>query len=114
MKTELPQFVVNLSKPSDYSKSKHVCLSKRERLQAFVELACYGPDHGESRLPIVDPTDPINIRAANNWFTEHLGFLGKRDAQELKEVWKRASEEGNCSRLLFTAVKVLQGKYADF
>lgn len=87
-------------------------MDKRESLQTFAELACYDPAVNENYV-IADPSHPENRSRAEKWFSSSLNFLGKRDAQELKEVWACAIDDGRDVRTLLSAVKFLQDKYAD-
>lgn len=107
----IPRFVINETKNPLAVKNNYVELTKVEKLQVFVELACYGSLEGKFFFP--DPSDPSNREKAENWFVEELLFLGKRDAQELRDVWQCAIEHGDNTRLLFCEVKILQEKYAN-
>jgi hypothetical protein len=106
-----PRFVINEVKNPLSAKSKYTQLTKSEKLQFFVSLACYGGFEGKSLYP--DPSDPSNRNKAENWFINELLFLGKRDAQELRDIWQCAIEYGDYTRLLFSAIRTLQEKYSN-
>ena len=104
-----PRFVIDTGDQNrTVTKSKYTILTPSEKLQAFLEMACY------SDGPIlIDPSDPDNRKNAESWFNNHLTFLGKRDAQDLRDVWEYAVEDIRNARLLFSAVKYLQEKYSN-
>lgn len=104
---------------------KEKTLDKRERLQLFAEYACYRatgiqlivdadvePDT-DINIIQTDPGHPDNLEKAGKWFEKKLNFLSKRDAEELKQIWERAVDDGGYVRVLFNAIKVLQEKYED-
>jgi hypothetical protein len=84
----------------------NIISSDCQKLQLFAEIATFTPTKS-----VRDPSDPINIKKAGKWFREHLGFLGRRDREDLEAVWKRVVSDPRDSRLLFNAVRVLQEKY---
>ena len=86
-------------------------LNRQERLQRFVELACYRPS--VSGFHLCDPSHPYNKKRAYEWFRNELTFLGKRDSQELERIWSWVIEDGRDTNCLFGAVKTLQGKYKE-
>jgi hypothetical protein len=79
-----------------------------DKLQAFAEIACYGSTN-PSGFIFADLRD--NKDKAEEWFKNELNFLGKKDAQDLKHVWRTATKKGDRPRTLFNAVKILQDKY---
>ena len=84
-------------------------LDNGEKLHLFAELACYRPTI--DKFVLIDASHPDNKNRADKWFKNELSFLCKRDAEELKRIWSKSAEDGRDTRLLFTAVKVLQDKY---
>lgn len=103
----MPRFIID-SGENDMitAKAAYTRLTKAEKLQAFIDLACYG------NFYFPDPCDQENIEKASNWFDKELTFLNKRDANELIELWERSIEDGYYIRLLFNAIKILQEKYS--
>lgn len=84
-------------------------MGKKEKLKLFAEYACYSTASG----PVFpDPSHPNNVERASEWLKKELTFLGKRDEDELKQVWNQAINDGRDIKMLFTAVKVLQDKYS--
>jgi hypothetical protein len=109
MKT--PRFVIDTgnSKTTTVTKSKYVDLSKSEKLQAFLEFACYSNDPEE--VLYIDASNEKNRKRANAWLETELRFLSSRDEEELKELWQLAITNGFYTRTLFSYIKQLQEKY---
>jgi hypothetical protein len=106
-KIDKPRFVIGDSPKSRLiTKSKYSTLTKLEKLQMFVELAC------QASSSFVDVSDPQNQKYAEEWLNSELTFLGKRDVEELRRIWDSAVEDGGQTRMLFSAIKALQEKYA--
>jgi len=80
------------------------------KLQAFVELACY---RHQGDTIWCDPSHLSNRQRAEQWLMSELGFLSRRDREELREIWNRAIDDGTETRQLFSAVKALQYKYKE-
>lgn len=107
-----PRFVVDTGDRNlTLTKSKYADLSLRERLQVFIDLACYCDDDDLDRV-LIDPSDENNRMRAGKWFENELTFLSKQDETELRYIWESAIEDGFYTRLLFSAVKQLQEKYS--
>lgn len=86
-------------------------IKNQNKLQLFAELACHKCSEGEYVVP--DASDPENKKRADEWLNKELTFLRKHDVDELKRIWKLAIDDGRNTRLLFSAVKVLQDKYQE-
>lgn len=86
-------------------------LTPQDKLQMFVDLACYRPvdDLG---FVYIDVSNAENQARAEKWFNDNLTFLGKRDAEELRRIWNCAIEDGGWTRMLFNAIILLKDKYA--
>ena len=83
-----------------------------EKLRTFAELACYSR-RKPTDFPFCDPSDPENCARAERWLCTELTFLSNRDIEDLRSVWEKTIEDADYRRTLFTAVKVLQDKYAN-
>ena len=79
-----------------------------EKLEMFADLAT---ESQESEYTYWDVSDPDNMQRALDYFNRELTFLSGRDKDDLMKVWMRACEDCRDTKLLFNAVKVLQGKY---
>lgn len=111
---EPPRFVINTA-PTEttvITKSKYADLSKSEKLQAFLDLACYVSEE-EFGFVYIDVSHPDNRDKAEAWFKDNLMFLGRQDADELRRIWDCAIEDGGSARILFNAIKYLKEKYGD-
>jgi hypothetical protein len=107
-----PRFVIKSTSVAEQTvtKAKYVALSNREKLQVFVELACYTTLE-DQEIIYIDASHTANVRKAGRWFKEELNFLSKRDAAELRDFWNLAVEDGSNTGTLFDLVKALQEKY---
>lgn len=107
---EPPRFVISSGPVTASTKAKYAELSRPEKLQVFLELACY-VDEDDIGFEYIDVSHPDNRERAAEWWHENLSFLSDRDAEELRRVWDSAAANGMSARQLFTAVKCLQDKY---
>jgi len=79
-----------------------------EKLDMFADLATYSH---QDDIFYRDASEPDNIKAAGAFFEEELGFLSGSDKMMLGEAWQAAIDDCRDTKLLFSAVKVLKGKY---
>lgn len=109
---EKPRFIIKTPSINEQTviKAKYSDLSNKEKLQVFVELACYAKLEDED-VYYMDASNISNIRKASRWFDDELTFLGGRDANDLRDFWNLAIEDGGSTRTLFAFVKGLQEKY---
>lgn len=105
-----PKFVIEAKVPTAVSKAKMFpTLSRPERLQVFLELACYCKVCGAL---FIDISNDRNRSRATRWLDRKLEFLSHDDKMYLENVWERAIADGREAQLLFKAVKSLQEKYS--
>ncbi len=108
-KCTVPRFVINTDQNVTKARARHTVLSRRDKLQVFVELACYC-DCDLQRF--VDASDVQNRQQAERWLVTELTFLEPTEVVELRDAWGMAIADGANTRLLFSVVKSLQKKYA--
>ena len=82
-----------------------------EKLDMFADLATCGnqPPHWDYRY--YDPSEPDNIKMAEEFLEKELGFLSNNDIDALRDVWQVAIDDCRNTKLLVNAIKVLKDKY---